>query len=151
LDALEKGEAENGGFVTKDVRVSPSIRLFRKVKAPILRGEPHLPGQTLLWSSHAQFVSQESTGWVQLGLALPAYGIECRLGNTLDVGYMTASLPTHNVWILVLDLVGRFARRSDGGKLPMQANRGVKSVQALPGRAIYTGRRPTTWGIKFGN
>jgi hypothetical protein len=26
-------------------------------------------------------------------------------------------------------------------------NRGAKNVQALPGRSIYTDRRPTTWGI----
>jgi hypothetical protein len=151
LDALEKGEAENGGFVTNGIRVSPSIRLFRKVRAPLLQREPHLPGRKLTWDSHARLATQESSGWVQLCLALKAYAIEVKVGDPLDVSDLNTWLPVHKNWILILGLAGRFGKRSDGGKLPMQPKRGVKSIQALPGRAFSMDRKMSKYGPQFWN
>jgi hypothetical protein len=135
LDLLEKGEAENGGYVSKGLRVSRKIRLFRQVYAPLLQEEPQLPGRTLT-KVPVKNVSQKSAGWVQFCIAISSYGLRTSKGDSLILRAGRTWLPMHKNWILIMGIVGRFAKRPDRGKLPLPAKGRLRSMQALPGRAF---------------
>jgi hypothetical protein len=138
LARLDAGLAENGGFVSKGLYFTKDIRLFRRVKAPILRKEPQVQGHILTWNTNAKLPWQESASWVQLGAALRAYGLAYPLGD--DLMYTEdgrTQLPIKPVWLLVLGLQGRFGIRKDSGKWPRKTPKGLPSKQPRPGLNIH--------------
>jgi hypothetical protein len=149
IDLLEKGEAQNGGFVSKGLRVSRGIRLFRQLHVPLLYREPQFPGMKLNWNANAFFVSQASASWVQFCLALKGYDVGTAIGDPLLVQGGKTWLPLHRNWILIMGIVGRFANRPDQGKLTLKLKGRVKAVQALPGRAFTPKRKDTLYGQQF--
>ncbi|GAB1312576.1 hypothetical protein MFIFM68171_02786 [Madurella fahalii] len=151
LDKLEKGEAQNGGYISKGIPVTKSIRLFRRVHVPLLQKAPELPSATLRWNMDASSVSQESASWVQFCLLLGGYGISSTLGDLLQIAGGRTWLPLHKNWILIIGIVGRYARCPDLGKNPVKLKGKVKSIQASPGRLFSRNRLFTLYGKQFLN
>ncbi|KAI0177743.1 hypothetical protein BJ166DRAFT_30422 [Pestalotiopsis sp. NC0098] len=146
IDLLEKGEAQNGGFITDGLRVSPTIRLFRRVRVPMLKKGPNLPGMTLSWKDDSTSVHQSSASWVQLSVALSCYGVCTDIGPFLSISADKTWLPVHKNWIMILGLMGRFSKRPDEGRLPIPLKGRLKSVQPLPGRAFGRQRQNSLYG-----
>ncbi|KAJ9602905.1 hypothetical protein H2200_012685 [Cladophialophora chaetospira] len=151
LDAVDAGEAQNGEYITKGLRVTPSIRLFRKVQVPRLQRAPSLEGQKLEWNNQAVMVSQNSAGWVQFCKALQACKVSPLMGDTLVVRNGKMWLPIHKNWLLTLGIFGRFGSRPDEGKLPMPSKGKLKAAQALPGRGFGMNRKFSLYGRQFLN
>lgn len=134
--ALEAGNAENGGYVTRGIHVGPDIRLFRKVRAPSLRKTPILPESNIVWDPAVLLPSADSAGWVQFGHVLDAYHVEYRTGDCILIEEGHAFLPLSRHWLYVVGLLGRFSHRKDKGKWPKAVSMSAKSIQARPGQYL---------------
>lgn len=54
LAKVDAGMAESAGFVGKGIHVWPGIRLFRRVRAPMLQHEPVLENFTMSWNENTR-------------------------------------------------------------------------------------------------
>lgn len=150
LAALDAGLAESSGFVTRGLRFGPNIRLFQRVRAPVLSAAPEIARKTIQWKAADPQIegqwrqpSAESTSWVQLGHVLRSYGLAFRTADVLVIEDGYAVLPVSRDWIFVLGLVGRFGHRSDQGKWPRRRPRGTHFRQTPAGYGIQGSRPPT--------
>lgn len=148
LDLLEKGEAQNGGYITDGLRVSSSIRLFRRVRVPMFQKGPDLPGMTLSWNNNSVLVNKSSASWVQFSSAFRGYSASAELGDPLTIRAGKTWLPVHKNWIMILGLLGRFAKRPDEGKLPIQRKGRLRGTQPLPGTGFTQYERKSLYGRK---
>ncbi|KAH7471345.1 hypothetical protein FOMA001_g13595 [Fusarium oxysporum f. sp. matthiolae] len=144
LAAIDAGQAESGGFISKGVRLWPGIRLFRRVRAPVLHAEPLLKNFTTAWEDERAYVSKASASWVKFGLAIRSLHLDHEVGNSLSIRSSQAVLPVHKTWLLTLGLAGRFGKRKDDGKLPKARRTGVISTQAVPGAALDRASYPSS-------
>lgn len=135
LDALEHGDAESGGFVTKGIPFWPGIRLLRRVQVPKLSSEPSLAGKTVIWDAFVPQVSSASSSWVHLARVLKSYRLNTSISNTLIIRNRKTVLEVNYIWLLLIGILGRFGRRKDMGKLP-QRSKGLLSAQARPGTML---------------
>lgn len=133
LKTVDSGLAENGGFMTNGVQLWPGIRLFRRIRAPILTADPTLGLTPINWNSDMRQVSKSSTSWVKFGLLIQSYRIPHETGDPLVIKNSHALLPVNKVWLLVVGLLGRFGERKDMGKVSRKRIKGVISAQAVPG------------------
>lgn len=139
LAALEAGTAESGGYVTRGIPIGWGVRLFRRVRAPLLIHRPAVAGQIFRFDSTQKLPDEDSASWVKLGSVLDAYGMGYRTGDCMIVEDERAVLPVARIWILVVGMLGRFGHRRDHGKLPKPLPKKVKSIQARPGQHIPSG------------
>lgn len=139
---LDAGDAENGGFVTKGIWAGKDIRLFRQIKAPLLRKVPQPPERQLQWNKDASVPSPESAGWVQLSASIRAFGLTYSLGDELAIANGRTFLPVSRAWLLLFGLIGRFGYRIDEGKAPVVKPRGIGFRKALPGQSIRLSGMP---------
>lgn len=126
LKAVDTDLAENGGFISKGLQLWPGIRLFRSVRAPILRVEPTPSRTPINRSNKVRQVSKTSMSWVKLGLLIQSYQIPYSTGDSLIINESKTLLPISKVWVLILGLLGRFGNRKDKGKI--STNKGNKAV-----------------------
>lgn len=133
LKAVDSDLAENGGFMSKGLKLWPGIRLFRRVRAPILTAEPTLNLTPINWHSDMRQVSKSSVSWVKFGLLIQSYRIPYETGDSLVIKSSRAMLPVNRVWILIIGLLGRFGERRDMGKVSKKRTKGIISAQAVPG------------------
>lgn len=142
INALEEGGAETFGYVSHGFWVGGKVRILRRVRAPLLRGEPVLPitqgkgpGVTLnfggdsTWSGRAQ-PSEVSADWVQFGSTIEAYGIDVAKGDAIIIEDGKVWMPMHASWLLLLGLLGRFGHWQDKGRRPPTITRDTGSKQA---------------------
>lgn len=139
LDALEKTSTD---FISKGYKAGPNIRLGRTIKAPILSNEPRQVIRDVVWNTASKRAAIESPSWVKLGLILKAYDLEYRCGDSLVIEDQTTLLPVNRTWVLLLGIIGGFAKRPDQGKMGGP----VVAQQAIPGAPVNSlrrDRRPT--------
>jgi hypothetical protein len=132
--------------VTTGIRASSKIRLFRKIKAPILDEKPVFTGAALisLDCTHHGLQSTSGTSWVRLGLLVEAYNIKCLKGNRIKVSEHHTLLPVHRLWIFLLGILGRYSNRvEDEGKIPSGRPR-----VATPGSLRYGQRYSSLSGME---
>lgn len=85
------------------------VRLFRRIRAPILDRIPEKP--VLVWDK-ARFIETKSRAtWVQFASLLLAYGVTAERGDNLVIYRGKAMLPVHRIWILIVGLTGRYTTR----------------------------------------
>src|SRR6186713_2381050 len=70
LDALSERGAKSFGYVSKGLRVTPSIRLFRRIKAPEIRQIPSFSVKRLTRKQDMPVIPDGTAGWVQFGVLL---------------------------------------------------------------------------------
>lgn len=115
INALDEGLAESFGFVDRGLWAGKNSKIFRRVRAPILVGEPRLPVQNpstkvLVLDRQMRQPSEQSAAWVQFASLLQGYHLSFRAGDNLDVKSGRAWLPVKKTWILVVGLLGRYDR-----------------------------------------
>ena len=98
-------------FISKGFRFfGTNVRIFRRVRAPILTKEPDA---TLIapvrWDPVRYNESKARATWVQLAQLLRGYGVQFSLGDDLMIQHGKAILPMHRIWILVIGLLGRYS------------------------------------------
>lgn len=130
LNSLEEGGAETYGYVGHGIWTGQRVRLFRKVRAPILTSEPTLPVSNKLTYSTGPQPTHLSTDWVQFGSLLEAYSMIFTRGDPLVIESNRTWLPINSSWLLLVGLVGRYGRWADKGRLAKQIARGTVSTQA---------------------
>lgn len=138
LKAVDSELAENGGFMTRGLQLWPGIRLFRRVRAPLLRGEPTLNATNIInRNSNAYQVTKSSKSWVKFGLLIQSYPIPFGTGDSLVIKDSQTLLPISKVWVFVIGLLGRFGNRKDMGKVSKRRReKGIIAAQAVPGWGI---------------
>ena len=109
--ALQAAGETDYSFVTKGFRYfSSDIRLFRRVRAPILTKEPDAAIiATVKWDISKYHDSRPRATWIQLAHLLRGYDVKFQRGDPLVIQNGKAFLPMHRVWILVIGLLGRYS------------------------------------------
>ena len=82
------------------------VRLFRRVKAPVI---DKVPQNLVLAFNTARYTETNSRAtWVQVANLLLGYGATFQRGDTLIMYRGRAILPVHRTWILAIGLTGRY-------------------------------------------
>lgn len=85
------------------------VRLFRRIRAPIL---DRIPEKPVLVLDKARFIETKSRAtWVQFASLLLAYGVTPERGDNLVIYHGKAILPVHRIWILIVGLTGRYTTK----------------------------------------
>lgn len=129
LSRLDAGLADHADFVSKGVPFSHNVRLFRKVRAPDLSVPPAIQAWKPLWKRDVDLPHKASAGWVQLGIALRACGLNYERGDVLvkedKFGKQTAVLQVSRSWLVIFGLIRRFGFRRHSGKGPVKRPKGL--------------------------
>lgn len=151
LNALDQGGADTFGYISHGIWTGTRVRIFRRIRAPLLGSEPVLRSD-----GHANVLlrfrpaggerqpSEESSGWVQFGSVVEAYNIKVAKGDALEIEKGSTWTPVHTSWLLLVGLLGRYGRWHDKGRLPWTIERGTTSTRAtirVPGVARARGQR----------
>lgn len=152
INTAAEGGAEAFGYVSRGLWTGRKVRIFRRVRAPLLAGKPVLrsdaPADTVLrFGTGTEAAAQAelpelSAGWMQFASVVEAYNIDVAKGDNLEVedGYTWA--PVHTSWLLLVGLVGRFGKWQDKGRFPRVVEPGTTSTQArirAPGMVLLGG------------
>ncbi|VUC27765.1 unnamed protein product [Clonostachys rosea] len=133
-------------YITRGYRLTRGLRIFRRIRVPNLsRGyisnepddTPLMPLSAAL--GHFEFTPGDylpwNTGWAKLAEMIAAYSAHDPVndkpvplgvpqqGGAFEVVNSRTALVVNKHWILLLGLLGRYGKRSDGGVLQ---NRGVR-------------------------
>ena len=101
------GDTEQSFISTGVHFIGLDVRLFRRVRAPILDKDPMNPDPK--WNI-AHFTETKSRAtWIQLANILLGYGVPLQRGNNLVIYRGRTLLPVHRIWLLVIGLSGRYS------------------------------------------
>lgn len=158
LNSLQESGAETFGYVGSGLWTGRKVRIFRAVRAPLLRREPVLPTTDAGKAESLEFAgaggtqgrqpaaqpSESSADWVQFGSVVEGYGIDITKGDDFLLEGSHVWMPVHTSWLLLIGLLGRFGQWQDKGRLPSSIARGIASTQAsvrAPGTVVVRGQR----------
>ena len=152
FQAIAAVAQDSNGFVSSGISIWPSLRVFRRVRVPVLRRVPSLTIQQFVWDVQNLPEQKLSSSWVQLGTLLRAYGVAFPVGNELEIHDATAYLRVHRAWILVVGLLGRFSLRHDKGQIKRQktAVLRVPSPKEVPSAQLNDARFQPAYSIGEG-
>ncbi|KAI9712066.1 MAG: hypothetical protein M1820_001775 [Bogoriella megaspora] len=90
---------------------------FRKVKIPDLIQPPSLRGGQVLRDESVLDQFSSRTGWLMFARMPKAYKLQYQAtGNLRMTPRGGSAIPVHNLWILVIGLLGRYGHRRDEGR-----------------------------------
>lgn len=158
LNSLQESGAETFGYIGSGLWTGRKVRIFRTVRAPLLRKEPILPTTDAGKAVSMEFIqaggtqanqgvaqpSESSADWVQFGSVIEAYGIHVAKGDDFLLERSHVWMPVHTSWLLLVGIAGRFGQWHDKGRLPSAIARGTASTQAsvrAPGMIMMRGQR----------
>lgn len=139
INTVAEGGAESFGYVSHGLWTGRKVRLFRRVRAPLLASEPVLrsnsPADLILRFGAGKSADKAqppelASSWVQFGSVVEAYNVDVAKGDNLEVQDGSTWLPIHTSWLLLIGLAGRFGKWQDKGRLPWIVQRGTASTQA---------------------
>jgi hypothetical protein len=124
-------------FISKGFRfIGTNVRIFRRVRAPILTKEPDANFiAPLSWDAARYSETKSGATWAQLAQLLRGYGVQFSLGDDLIIHHGKALLPVHRIWILAIGLLGRYSPQTD---IPLERKRTL-SIARVPSQVRFQG------------
>ena len=110
----------SNGFISAGIPIWPNIRVYRRVRVPLLRREPDFTTLKFGWDIQRIPEQTSSSSWVQLGTLLRAYNAVVPVGDELEIHSAETHLRVRRAWILLVGLLGRFSIRHDRGQVKRQ-------------------------------
>ena len=133
-EAIAAVAEHSDGFISTGIPIWPEIRVYRRVRVPLLRREPDFTIMKFVWDIQKMPEQTSPSGWVQLATLLRAYNATYPAGGELEIRTAETYLRVHRAWILLVGLLGRFSTRFDRGQVKRQetAVLGVPSANNVP-------------------
>lgn len=108
---------DSHGFISRGIPISPNIRIFRQVRAPMLQRAPDFTSKKFAWDQGKLPEKSSPSSWVELGVLLKVYDNKFPVGREIEVHCGKTYLRFHRAWVLAVGLMGRFSRRDDKGQM----------------------------------
>lgn len=106
--ALHHADDTNHSFISTGIHfVGLDVRLFRRVRAPVLDKNPEDP--ILIWGATHFIETNSRATWIQLANILLGYQVPLQRGDNLVIYRGRVLLPVHRIWILIICLCGRYS------------------------------------------
>lgn len=125
---------DSHGFISHGIPIWPNIRIFRRVRAPMLKREPDFSSKKFGWNLGELPEKGSASSWVELGALLKVYDKNLPIGHEIEVYGGKTYLRVHRAWVLAIGLMGRFSRREDRGQ--MKSRRSVMLQIRTPARVL---------------